>query len=210
MKLVIFDCDGTLVDSERLGNLALQQQLAQFDIHYGVDELLAKFRGGKLASIIVSLEQECRAVFPITFEAEYRAKMTALFDEHLKPNDGVKEMLESLSIPCCIASSAPKAKIDRALEITGLTDYFGDNIFSSYDVGSWKPDPQLFLHAAQQMKSDPKDCCVVEDSVIGLQAAKSAQMKSIYYAPNLSVQHELASVQIRHMSELSNHIATTL
>ena len=210
MKLVIFDCDGTLVDSERLGNLALQQQLAQFDIHYGVDELLEKFRGGKLASIIASLEQECRVVFPITFEAEYRAKMNALFDEHLKPNDGVKEMLESLSIPCCIASSAPKAKIDRALEITGLTDYFGDNIFSSYDVGSWKPDPQLFLHAAQQMKSDPKDCCVVEDSVIGLQAAKSAQMKSIYYAPNLSVQHELASVQIRHMSELSNHIATTL
>ncbi|ENM5808028.1 HAD-IA family hydrolase [Vibrio mimicus] len=208
MKLVIFDCDGTLVDSELLCNLALEHQLAELGIQYAAEELLSKYRGGKLASIVTSLEAEFSMTFPKSFESDYRLKVNHLFDTELVANDGVKEVLESLSIPFCIASSAPKSKIQRALNVTGLTKFFGTNIFSSYEIGSWKPEPQLFLHAANAMSVEPKNCFVVEDSFLGLQAAHRAKMKSIYYAPGLEVAEssQLANVQIEHMSELVKYI----
>lgn len=206
MKLVIFDCDGTLVDSEFLCNLALEHQLAELGVKSDANALLAKYRGGKLATIMSSLETQFSISLPVSFEADYRLKVNNLFDEHLVANDGVREVLESLSIPFCIASSAPMAKIERALNVTGLSEFFEGNIFSSYEVGSWKPEPDLFLHAAQAMGIESHECCVVEDSVLGLQAANRAKMKSIYYAPGVTEQNQLGSIQIRHMSELIENI----
>ncbi|MBM4810338.1 HAD-IA family hydrolase [Vibrio parahaemolyticus] len=202
MKLVIFDCDGTLVDSEFLCNLALERQLAEIGVECKAKALLDKFRGCKLASIFASLESEFSISLPESFESEYRYKVGALFDEHLKPNAGVKEVLESLSIPFCIASSAPREKIKRALSVTGLDGYFDNNIFSSYEVGSWKPEPQLFLHAANEMGVNPEECCVVEDSLVGLEAATNAKMKVVYYAPKVTEQNHFGAVQIQNMSEL--------
>lgn len=206
MKLVIFDCDGTLVDSEFLCNLALEHQLAELGVSYDATALLAKYRGGKLATIMSSLETDLSLSLPTSFESDYRLKVSKLFDEHLVANDGVKEVLASISIPFCIASSAPREKIERALSVTGLATFFDGNIFSSYEVGSWKPEPDLFLHAAQVMGVEPNECCVVEDSILGLQAASRAQMKSIYYAPEMIEQNKLGSVQIGHMSELFEYI----
>ncbi|WP_254869334.1 HAD hydrolase-like protein [Vibrio diazotrophicus] len=150
MKLVIFDCDGTLVDSELLCNLALEQQLAQIGVKSTAKELLGQYRGAKLAVILSSLESDFSISLPASFEQEYRDKVNALFEQHLTPNIGVKEVLESLSIPYCIASSAPRNKIEKALKVTGLDKYFEHNIYSSYEVGSWKPEPDLFLHAAKK------------------------------------------------------------
>ncbi|NIY85185.1 HAD family hydrolase [Vibrio hepatarius] len=206
MKLVIFDCDGTLVDSELLCNLALEHQLSDLGLKCSADELLAKYRGGKLASIISSLENEFSMIFPKSFESEYRSKVNELFDKELVATDGIQDVLDSLTIPFCIASSAPRAKIERALNVTGLSKYFENNIFSSYEVGSWKPEPDLFLHAASTMKVKPEYCAVVEDSLLGLEAANQAKMKSIYYAPEETKVCGLADVQIRHMSELIKHI----
>ncbi|MFM2485183.1 HAD family hydrolase [Celerinatantimonas yamalensis] len=206
MKLVIFDCDGTLVDSEFLCNLALEHQLAELGVKCDAKELLSKYRGGKLTTIIASLETDYSISLPESFESEYRLKVDNLFDEHLEAIDGVKEVLESLTIRFCIASSAPRSKIERALNITGLAKFFDNNIFSSYEVGSWKPEPELFLHAAKTMNVEPRNCYVVEDSLLGLQAANCAQMKSIYYAPGVSERNHLGSVQIEHMSELVEFI----
>lgn len=206
MKLVIFDCDGTLVDSELLCNLALEDQLSELGLKCSADELLAKYRGGKLASIISSLENEFSMTFPKSFESEYRSKVNELFDKELVANDGVQEVLNSLTIPFCIASSAPRAKIERALYVTGLSRYFDNNIFSSYEVGSWKPEPDLFLYAANAMTVKPEYCAVVEDSLLGLKAANQAKMKSIYYTPEATEVSGLADVQIQHMSELLKHI----
>jgi HAD superfamily hydrolase (TIGR01509 family) len=206
MNLVIFDCDGTLVDSELLCNLALEHQLSELGLKCSADELLAKYRGGKLASIISSLENEFSMTFPKSFESEYRSKVNELFDKELVANDGVQEVLNSLTIPFCIASSAPRAKIERALYVTGLSKYFEHNIFSSYEVGSWKPEPDLFLYAANVMKVKPEYCAVVEDSLLGLKAANQAKMKSIYYTPEATEVSGLADVQIQHMSELLKHI----
>ncbi|HHF3087014.1 TPA: HAD family hydrolase [Vibrio alginolyticus] len=202
MKLVIFDCDGTLVDSELLCNLALEHQLAEIGVECSANELLAKYRGGKLAAIFSSLESEFSITLPASFEKGYRDKVGALFDKHLKPNAGVKEVLESLSIPFCIASSAPRDKIKKALSVTGLAEYFEHNIFSSYEVGSWKPEPGLFLHAAKEMGFSPEDCCVVEDSLLGLEAATNAKMKAVYYTPQIKEQNQYGAIQIQSMSEL--------
>ena len=202
MKLVIFDCDGTLVDSELLCNLALEHQLAEIGVECSAQKLLARYRGGKLASIFTSLESDFSISLPASFEDEYRDKVRVLFDKHLKPNPYVKEVLESLSIPFCIASSAPKAKIIKALSVTGLAEHFDNNIFSSYEVGSWKPEPGLFLHAAKTMGFSPEDCCVVEDSMLGLQAATKAKMNAVYYAPEVKEQNQHGAIQIQCMSEL--------
>ena len=203
MDLIIFDCDGTLVDSEFLCNLALQQQLAELGIDSDAEQLMSLYRGVKLNVTITSLESEFDTTFPSTFIPDYRLKVRHLFDQHLKANDGVADLLASLTTPFCVASSAPKQKIQQALAVTGLIKYFDNNIFSSYDIDSWKPDPGIFLHAAKTMNVDPARCYVVEDSIVGLQAANGAKIQSIYYAPTLVDKHPLASIQIKHMSELT-------
>ena len=207
MKLVIFDLDGTLVDSELLCNVALEHQLAESGFTYSPTQLLERYRGGKLANIIASLNAELGTCLPVSFEADYREKVNTLFDEQLTANDGVEEVLNTLTIPVCIASSAPREKILRALRVTGLTEYFDANtIFSAYDIDSWKPEPDLFLHAAQKMEVAPCECVVVEDSMLGLQAAKSADMKRVYYAPEHPEQNTLGATHITHIRQLLDYI----
>src|SRR5690606_35836984 len=100
-----------------------------------------------------------------------------------KPVYGVPEMLAAIEHPFCIASSGPPEKIGHALTIAGLASHFGTRYFSSYVVGSWKPDPGLFLHAATAMGFPPGNCVVVEDSPVGLEAAVAAGMQALHYVP---------------------------
>jgi HAD superfamily hydrolase (TIGR01509 family) len=171
-------------------------------IEASAEQLVADYRGVKLNVIMSSLETVFSINFPDNFEVEYRKKVAQLFDLHLTPNQGVIELIESLKIPYCIASSAPRMKIEQALQVTGLDKYFEGKIFSAYEVGSWKPDPGLFLHVAETMQVEPANCYVIEDSLVGLQAANAAQMKSVYYAPNEVEQSPLAVLQVQHMSQL--------
>jgi HAD superfamily hydrolase (TIGR01509 family) len=203
MKLVIFDCDGTLVDSEFLCNLAMEQQLAELGFEVDAAHLTSEFRGVNLAEIMKSLASRLEITFADDFEVEYRKKVLRLFDQHLKANDGVIELIESLTIPFCIASSAPRTKIEHALKVTGLDKYFTkERTFSAHEVGVWKPEPDLFLHAAKTMKVEPANCYVIEDSLVGVQAANRAKMQCIYFAPGFEDKNPLASVQVEHMSQL--------
>ncbi len=202
MKLIIFDCDGTLVDSEFLCNLALSQQLTECGIPSNITALITQFRGWKLASIIGNIEAEYGVTLPTDFEQEYRLKIKRLFSSKLKANPGVHQLLSSLDIPFCVASSAPRAKIEHALEVTGLSAFFKQNIFSGYDIQAWKPDPTLFLHVAKSKGLHPKDCLVIEDSLVGLLAAKRAKMRSIYYAPHKKSAGLAGITQVSHMSEI--------
>src|SRR5690606_4399893 len=108
------------------------------------------------------------------------------------------EMLNTLEFPFCIASSGPPEKIKHALTVTQLAPFFGERFFSSYIVGSWKPDPGLFLHAAAAMGFAPANCVVVEDSRVGLEAAASAGMHAPHFAPS----HK-TSKSIRTFSSMS-------
>ncbi|MBD2339926.1 HAD-IA family hydrolase [Calothrix sp. FACHB-156] len=177
---VIFDLDGTLVDSERLCNQAFIDLLPF--INESIESLICRYRGRKLALILADIEIRYSVKLPINFERAYRQKVNELFEFYLQPVTGVPEMLKTLEYPVCIASSAPIAKIRKALNVTNLSHYFGDSLFSSYDIGSWKPEPGLFLHAANKMGFTPESCVVIEDSDVGIQAAHSARIYALKYS----------------------------
>jgi HAD superfamily hydrolase (TIGR01509 family) len=179
---VIFDLDGTLVDSEVLCNQAFLDLLPQ--LNETVGDLVLRYRGKKLTPILADIENRLGWNLPETFEQHYRQRVSELFCSELKPMPGVIEMLEDLRLPKCIASSGPMSKIRQSLEVSGLASYFGDNLFSSYDVGSWKPDPGLFQYAAKAMGFAPDQCVVVEDSDVGIEAAAAASMRAFRYVLN--------------------------
>jgi len=179
---VIFDLDGTLVDSEGLCNQAFLDLLPQ--LSDTVESLIQRYRGKKLASIFADLEVRLCQNLPDAFEQHYRQRVAELFSRELKPMPGVLEMLEATNFPKCIASSGPPLKIRQALQVSGLAPYFGDSIFSSYEVGSWKPEPGLFQYAANAMGFMPSQCVVVEDSEVGIEAAAAAGMKAFQYVRN--------------------------
>jgi len=176
---VIFDLDGTLVDSEGLCNQAFLDLLPQ--LSDTVETLIQRYRGKKLAPILADLENRLCQNLPDAFEQHYRQRVAELFSRELKPMPGVVEMLEATNFSKCIASSGPPLKIRQALQVSGLAPYFGDSIFSSYDVGSWKPEPGLFQYSANAMGFMPGQCVVVEDSEVGIEAAAAAGMKAFQY-----------------------------
>jgi HAD superfamily hydrolase (TIGR01509 family) len=198
-KCVIFDCDGTLVDSEYLCNLALEMNLAELGVQESAAKLIERYRGWKLAKIFNQLED----IHHIKLnESKYRGLVTELFDRELQPVDGVKKALSEIQQVKCVASSGPLEKINQALQITGLSEFFGSHIFSSYIVKSWKPDPGLFLYAAEAMNFKPEECAVVEDSKVGLIAAISAGMQAYFFNPE-NVECQIRSaVSFNDMSQL--------
>ncbi|ASF46480.1 haloacid dehalogenase [Methylovulum psychrotolerans] len=197
---VIFDLDGTLIDSEGICNQAFLDLLPQ--LNDTVASLTARYRGKKLALILTDIEHRLCQTLPSAFEARYRQRVAELFSHELKPMPGVLEMLEHISFPKCIASSGPLLKIRQALQISGLAPYFGDNIFSSYEVGSWKPEPGLFQHAANAMGFMPSQCVVVEDSDVGIEAAEAAGMAAFQYMPNGDALPCRSGVPFDDMSQL--------
>jgi HAD superfamily hydrolase (TIGR01509 family) len=180
---VIFDLDGTLVDSETLCNQAFLDLLP--DLNETVESLVQRFRGRKLSTILAELADRLGKPLPFGFERSYRGRVAELFDT-LLPTPGARDMLEAIRFEKCVASSGPMEKISQALAVAGLAPFFGSNIFSSYLVGSWKPDPGLFLHAAKSMGFTPDRCVVVEDSEVGLRAAAAAGMRALHYVPQLA------------------------
>lgn len=206
IKCIIFDCDGTLVDSEYLCNLALEIKLNEYGVNSSANEMMLRFRGRKLANIIETLEHDHKIAFKGDFVSTYRSLVEKLFEQKLKPCQGVDEMLRDIQLPVCVASSGPPEKINKALSVTGLSKYFQSGIYSSYIVGIWKPDPGLLLYAADDMGFEPHECAVVEDSPIGIEAAESAGMFSVLYDPVGVYKAVASSNKIRHMAELKRAI----
>ncbi len=174
---VIFDCDGTLVDSERLGNEVLVEYVDQFGIRLTVDDALARFRGTHMAVCVEQLELLRGEPLPASFVVDLRERMAAAFGKRLQPIEGALNLVRSLTVPFCVASSGPRAKIELSLSLTGLLSYFVDRIFSSYELQAWKPSPDLFMHAARAMDAEPARCAVIEDSLPGIQAGLAAGMQ---------------------------------
>lgn len=206
IQCIIFDCDGTLVDSEFLCNLGLEIKLRDYGIEASANEMMSRFRGGKLATILDELKKEHQIELEEDFVPSYRSLVDRLFEERLQPCLGVAEMLSEINLPKCVASSGPLNKINKALTLTGLSSYFNGNIFSSYEVGSWKPEPGILLHASKIMGYSPQHCVVVEDSPVGIVSAQRADMQAILYDPSGIHSHIKGVRKIRHMSELQNAI----
>jgi len=184
IECVIFDCDGTLVDSEVLFNQALSVKLAERGVGLSAEQLVVRFRGVQLTKVLQTLSQEYDVELDTHFVDGYRVLVTEYFKRDLIACQGVPQILAKLDQALCVASNGPLAKMKMALELTNIDHYFNGHLFSAYQINSWKPAPNLFLHAAKTMGYSSKQCMVVEDSVVGIQAAIAAGMSAVLYDPN--------------------------
>lgn len=180
-KCLLFDNDGTLVDSERLCNVAMAIKFRELGIDLDADALVIRFRGWKLARILELLTQEHQVSLPTGFVENYRSLVSQLFESDLKPVDGIHAALDQLDHPMAVVSSGPRFKIKQALRACGLEKYFGDNLYSSYEVGIWKPDPGIYLHAARDMGFSVQDCVVIDDGPVGVEAGVGAGIRTLFY-----------------------------
>jgi HAD superfamily hydrolase (TIGR01509 family) len=177
IKCILFDCDGVLVDSEAIGNQVLLNMAAKYGLKISLNEAYKKFNGRSLKDCFQQIEQLINQPLPENFEIAYRKKSFEAFATQIKPVKGVLKFLNSLTIPYCVASSGPVEKIKLTLKTAGLIDKFENKIFSSYQINSWKPDPGIFLHTAQEMGFSVNECIVIEDSIAGIIAAKRGGFK---------------------------------
>jgi len=176
VDLVIFDCDGVLVDSEIVSFEAEAEALAEHCINVPVDELLDRFVGLSSASAFAILEKEHGIRLPPDFAARCRQRVLETFDRKLRPIAGVAALLEGLTHRRCVASSSEPSRIRHSLRVTGILHHFDPHIFSATQVTHGKPAPDLFLFAAAQMGAAPARCLVIEDSLPGVTAARAAGM----------------------------------
>jgi HAD superfamily hydrolase (TIGR01509 family) len=195
--LLIFDCDGVLVDSEGLQARVVCEVLRDHGVEYADSDGALRFRGGKLADMISTLEKETSRKLP-GIVPEIRARTMAVFEKELRPVDGIAEVLRSLCLPYCVASNGPIEKMNVSLRSCGLLELFEGRMFSAYDVGKWKPAPDLFVHAARTMGAEPRRTTVVEDSPLGVRAARAAGMRVLGFAPRDRA-HELAALGASHV-----------
>lgn len=186
VDLVIFDCDGVLVDSERLSIEVDRRVLADLGWTLSREEILHRFVGRSSAHFRSEIEAHLGRSLADDWETPYQPWYVDAFERELTPVPGIEAALDELSVTTCVASSGAHSKIRRTLGLTGLLPRFEGRIFSADDVENGKPAPDLFLHAADRLGIVPDRCAVVEDSRFGAQAARAAGMRVFGYAGGLT------------------------
>ncbi len=174
--LLIFDCDGVLVDSEPVSVAVLIDMLAHQGVEMTEEEAYQRFLGRSIASMTATLWEEYGIETDIDFLDHMRSALFERFRLELKAIEGMAETLDRLAMPRCVASSSQPERIRYSLGLTGLLEKFEPHIFSATMVKNGKPAPDLFLHAASRMGVEPANCIVIEDSPAGILAAKAAGM----------------------------------
>jgi HAD superfamily hydrolase (TIGR01509 family) len=184
-ELVIFDCDGVLVDSERLALRVDVEVLGGLGWAITEDEVVERFVGRSDADMAAAIEEHLGHPLPEGWDEPYRRLYREVFEAELAPVPGVVEALDAIEaagVPTCVASSGTHEKLAATLSITGLLARFDGRVFSATEVAAGKPAPDLFLHAAARMGAEPGRCAVVEDSPFGVEAAIAAGMRPYAYA----------------------------
>lgn len=181
-NLVIFDCDGVLVDSEMIASRVFADHLSKHGYPCTEAESREKFTGWSLTSATAHVEREMGTSLPSDFLATLAVKDKAAFEEHLKPIPGIRETLNALDVPFCVASSGEPWKIRNSLRLCNILNFFDDRMFSADQVAHGKPAPDLFLFAADRMNTTAEQCLVVEDSIAGVQAGVAAGMRVLGFA----------------------------
>lgn len=181
-KLIIFDCDGVLVDTETISNRILARQVSQLGYPMTTDEALRRYAGGSFYDMMEDVRGLLGKAFPENFEATYRKETYHAFSIELEAIQGIDTVLQQTPLPYCVGSNGPKDKMLLNLKKTDLLDYFNvDHIYSAYDIGIWKPDPRMYETVARNMGVHPHDCIVIEDSILGTKAGIGAGMKVFRY-----------------------------
>lgn len=180
--LVIFDCDGVLVDSEPISISVLTEMIGEAGTRLGEAEAYKRFLGKSVGAVVEGLRKENGISFSHEHLDEMRRRLYRRFEEELKPVPGVAKAVQSLGCLSCVASSSQPERIRLSLSVTGLLPLFAPRIYSSSMVARGKPAPDLFLHAARVMGVEPARCLVIEDSGAGIVAAKAAGMRVAAFA----------------------------
>lgn len=203
-KCIIFDCDGVLVDSESISAKVFQEMVFELGCNLDFDTVLKQITGTSMKENLKFFADCLGHELPGDFETEFRRRSYEAFKTELKPVKGIHSLLEKMTVPYCTASSGPQKKIRLNLTTARLIDKFDNNIFSSYDIGSWKPEPDIYLYAAKQMGFEPKECAVIEDSLTGVKAAKAGGFDVFGFTRKGSEQafEKLGATAFFEMSEL--------
>jgi HAD superfamily hydrolase (TIGR01509 family) len=183
--LVIFDCDGVLVDSEAIANRIMAEHITATGVPITYQDCRARFVGGTLQRVMDTVEQWLGKPLPPGWKEDFEARRNEAFRRELKAVAGIEEVLASLTAAeteFCVASSGSVEKMELTLGLTGLKRYFGERLYSASMVAHGKPAPDIFLYAAEQMGYLPETCVVVEDSPTGVTAAVAAGMRVLAYA----------------------------
>ena len=180
VQLVIFDCDGVLVDSELLSAGILIEEVAFHGLTLTQSYVRDNFLGRSFPTVAQIIRDRFNLVLPATFEARYRARLLEKFGTDLRTTPGLLDLLPRMACQRCVATSSSPPRVARSLAITGLDRLF-TNVFTASLVKSGKPAPDLFLYAASAYGIDPAQCLVIEDSRPGITAAQAAGMQVLLY-----------------------------
>lgn len=209
--LVIFDCDGVLVDSDRISLRIQAEALTAIGLPTSYEDCVRDYLGIGMDATLEIIEQRLGRPIPAGWVQELDAAVRAAFGKELEPVAGVVTALDSIGYPACIASGGTHAKLRFTLGLTGLYDRFAGRIYSVEDVNRAKPAPDLFLHAAAGMNTRFERCVVIEDSPAGIAAAKAAGMRALGYAAETPIERlRQADATFRDMKQLPALVESTL
>lgn len=203
--LIIFDCDGVLVDSEIISIAVDEIVLADLGWQLNKDEIIQRFVGRTHDHFMKVVQEHIGFKLQDHWEDKYQHLYREAMLRELRPVAGIVEALDLINIPSCVASNGSHEKMRFTLGLTGLLTRFEGRIFSASEVALGKPAPDLFIHAALTLGFEPSKCVVVEDSVAGVLAALAADMRVIAYAGGVNTREQLEFAGmhvIDHMSEL--------
>jgi HAD superfamily hydrolase (TIGR01509 family) len=175
-QLVIFDCDGVLIDSEIISAEMLVRELNALGLAIDLDYVARHFLGRSYPVVMETIRREFGLDLPPEFESRYRETLLEAFRRELKIMPGVREVMEGLRVPFCVATSSSPRRAAFSLRLVGLDGLVGDRLFTASEVSRGKPAPDLFLHAAAKMGVAPAACLVIEDSLTGVRAGLAAEM----------------------------------
>jgi len=181
-ELIIFDCDGVLVDSEPIVNRVFVEMMAELGFELDYEDTLREFSGGSMSTRLQVTQQRLRWSVPPEFVDNFDRRLSEAMGRELRAVPGVFEALAQLRMLWCVASNGSHEDMRARLGLAGLLAQFEPHLFSASEVGRAKPHPDLFLHAARRMGAEPSRCAVIEDSVTGVQAGVRAGMAVFGYA----------------------------
>jgi HAD superfamily hydrolase (TIGR01509 family) len=204
--LIIFDCDGVLVDSERVANEVFADVLEQVcGLKFTLEEMFDTFVGHSKIHCLQKVEEMLGHSPPAELALRYEQDIDKALGSSVEAIAGIDSLLQQLQLPYCVASSGSYAKMEMTLGRTGLKRFFTDNIFSSSDVQHGKPHPDIYLHAARRMgEFDPSRCLVIEDSPVGVTGAVAAEMTVFGFAELMPVQKLQAAGAHQVFSQMSD------
>lgn len=183
---VLFDCDGVLVDSEKLTNQLLREDLARHGLDLSLEHVTREFTGGTMYTV-AERARVLGAKLPGDWVPGFYDRMFEVMASEVEPVRGASDLIDDLlsaGVKMAVASNGPAAKMEITLRRAGMWDRLSPHIYSAQDLEQPKPAPDVYLHAASQLGAIPEKCVVIEDSLSGAQAGQAAGMRCIGYAPH--------------------------